>query len=150
MLLEADRAPKLCSWDYIPRRQGAWLRAILSGSERRKASVSSAIKSIHGWLLPGWLEAAVTWVWTLCWWGITPNGSPSDPWLQGSVQPLHEGGQGWNARSQIRCVSVRPARDGDTCCTIKRRVPNGMVELRTFSNLAGFLVCLLIHFSCTL
>lgn len=90
MLLEADCAPKLCSWDYIPRRQGAWLRAILSGSKRMKASVSTAIKSMHGWLLPGWLEAAVTWVWTLCWWGTTLNGFPSDPWLQGSAEPLHK------------------------------------------------------------
>lgn len=88
MLLEAGCAPKLCSWDYIPRQQGAWLRAILPGSERMKASVSTAIKSMHGWLLPGWLEAAVTWVWTWCWWGISLNGFPSDPWLQGSVQ-LH-------------------------------------------------------------
>lgn len=90
MLLEAGCAPKLCSWDCIPRQQGAWLRAILSGSKRMKASVSTAIKSIHGWLLPGWLEAAMAWVWTLCWWGITPNGFPSDPWLQGAVQPLRE------------------------------------------------------------
>lgn len=106
MLLEADCAPKLCSWDYIPRRQGAWLRAILPGSERMKASVSTAIKSIHGWLLPGWLGAAVTWAWTLCWWGIALNGFPSDPWLQGSVQPPHERrAEMWGHRSDVSACS---------------------------------------------
>lgn len=103
MLLEAGCAPKLCSWDYIPRQQGAWLRAILPGSERMKASVSTAIKSMHGWLLPGWLEAAVTWVWTWCWWGISPNGFPSDPWLQGSVQ-LH-GAEKRGHRSDVSACS---------------------------------------------
>lgn len=103
MLLEAGCAPKLCSWDYIPRQQGAWLRAILPGSERMKASVSTAIKSMHGWLLPGWLEAAVTSVWTWCWWGISPNGFPTDPWLQGSVQ-LH-GAEKRGHRSDVSACS---------------------------------------------
>lgn len=141
MLLEADCAPKLCSWGYIPRQQGAWLRAILSGSERMKASVSTAIKSVHGWLLPGRLEAALTWVWTLCWWGTTPNGFPSDPWLQG--QSSH------HTRSRIRCVSVQPAHNSDTCCTVQRRLPNRQVELR-IPHRSGRLPCtLLIHCFCT-
>lgn len=140
MLLEAGCAPKLCSWDYIPRWQGAWLRAILSSSERMKASVRTAIKSIHGWLLPGWLEAAVTWVWTLCWWGITPNGwFPSDPWLQGSVQPLQERrAETRGRRSNVLVCSrlltvtlVAPWREG--CQT-------GWWSLGCHANLAGFLV----------
>ena len=139
MLLEAGCAPKLCSWDYILRRQGAWLRAILSGFERMKASVSTAIKSIHGWLLPGWLEAAVTWVWTLCWWGITPNGFPSDPWLQGSVQPLHERraetrGHRSDASACSQLVTV-------TLVALQREgCQTGWWSLGYRTNLAGFLV----------
>lgn len=106
MLLEAGRAPKLCSWDYIPRQQGAWLREILSSSERMKVSVSTATKPVHGWLLPGWLKAAVTSVWRLCWWGIAPNGFPCDCWLQGSVQPLHQHrAEMWGHRSDVSACS---------------------------------------------
>lgn len=141
MLLQADCAPKLCSWDYILRQQGAWLRAILSSSERMKASVSTAIKSVHGWVLPGWLKAALTWVWTLHWRGTIPNGFPSDPWLQG--QSSHY------MRSCIRCVSVQPARNGDTCYTVQRRLPNRQVELR-IPHRSGRLSCtLLIYCFCT-